>query len=223
GIAPALAAGCTIVAKPAEQTPLTALMLAGILSEAGLPDGVLNVVTGTGREAGAPLVAHPGVDHITFTGSVATGQAVMRSAAQNVTRLVLELGGKSPVAVLADADIDAALEGVLGAIFENAGQICSAGSRLIIDKEIAEPFLDRLLARIATFRIGPGLTECDLGPVNSAEHLARIDSHVAATRRAGNRVLAGGHIATGGVTGEGWFYAPTVIVAGDSTDRLIQD
>jgi aldehyde dehydrogenase (NAD+) len=132
GIAPALAAGCTLVVKPAEQTPFTTLMLAELLHEAGLPDGVLNVVAGTGAEAGAALVSHPGIDHITFTGSVLTGQRVMRAAAEHVTRLQLELGGKSPIVLLADCEIEPAIEGVIGAIYENAGQICSAGSRLIL-------------------------------------------------------------------------------------------
>ena len=141
GIAPALAAGCSVVAKPAEQTPLTALLLARLCLEAGLPPGVCNVVTGTGQEAGAALVRHPGVDHISFTGSVTTGINVMQAAAPNITRLVLELGGKSPVVVLADCDIPAAIDSVIGAIFENAGQICSAGSRLVIARKIHEQFV----------------------------------------------------------------------------------
>jgi aldehyde dehydrogenase (NAD+) len=147
GFAPALAAGCTVVAKPAEQTPFTALLLAKILSDAGLPDGVCNVVTGTGVETGAPLTQHTGVDHITFTGSVQTGKAVMKAAADDVTRVVLELGGKSPVVVLADCDKEQALSGIMGAIYENAGQICSAGSRLVIEKSIHEEFVAELVKR----------------------------------------------------------------------------
>lgn len=223
GIAPALAAGCTIVAKPAEQTPLTALMLAELLSRAGLPAGVLNVVTGTGAEAGAPLVAHPGIDHITFTGSVPTGQRVMRAAADNVTRLVLELGGKSPLAVLADADQDAALSGVMEAIFENAGQICSAGSRLIIERSMADAFLDKLITRIRAMRLGHGLTNSDLGPVNSAQHLAKVDTHAAAARAAGNTILTGGRIARGEGIGAGWFFEPTVILAQSVEDPIVQE
>jgi aldehyde dehydrogenase (NAD+) len=222
GIAPALAAGCTLVVKPAEQTPFTALMLAQLLHEAGLPDGVLNVVTGTGAEAGAALVAHPGIDHITFTGSVATGQRVMRSAADQVTRLVLELGGKSPVVLLADCDIDAALEGVMGAIFENAGQICSAGSRLVIEDAIAQPVLDRLVERVRGLTLGHGLGDATLGPVNSPQQLARIDGHVARARAAGSRILIGGNIATG-VEDGGWFYEPTLIIAQGCDDPLVQE
>lgn len=223
GIAPALAAGCTIVAKPAEQTPFTALMLAELLHEAGLPDGVLNVVTGTGADVGAPLVAHPDVDHITFTGSVATGQRVMRSAADNVTRLVLELGGKSPVVVLSDCDLDTAIEGVIGAIFENAGQICSAGSRLVIERSIAAQFLDRLVARVSRMKVGHGLDEPDIGPVNSATQLATIDRHVTAARAAGNAVLTGGTVAPHEETGGGWFYRPTIIAARSCADLVVQE
>lgn len=222
GIAPALAAGCTVVAKPAEQTPFTALMLAELLYEAGLPAGVLNVVTGTGAEAGAPLVAHPDIDHITFTGSVATGMAVMRAAAQHVTRLVLELGGKSPLVVLADCNMDAALNGVIEAIYENAGQICSAGSRLVLDRSIAVAFMSRLTTRVKDLRIGHGLTNPDLGPVNSLRQLETIDGHVREAVAAGNRVYAGAAIAKSGAADGGWFYEPTIIEAQSSDDPLVQ-
>jgi len=223
GIAPALAAGCTVVAKPAEQTPFTALMLAQLLHEAGLPNGVLNVVTGTGAEAGAPLVAHPGIDHITFTGSVATGQQVMRAAADHVTRLVLELGGKSPLVVLADCDMDAAINGVIEAIYENAGQICSAGSRLILDGSIAVDFMKRLTARVKNLRIGHGLTNPDLGPVNSLRQLETIDGHVRRAVAAGNCVYTGGAIAKSAAAGDGWFYEPTIIEARGPADPLVQE
>jgi aldehyde dehydrogenase (NAD+) len=211
GLAPALAAGCTAVIKPAEQTPLTALMLADLLHQAGLPSGVCNVVTGTGAAAGAPLVAHPGVDHITFTGSVPTGQAVMRAAAEHVTRLVLELGGKSPVVVLADCDLDSAVDNVFGAIFENAGQICSAGSRLVIARGIHEAFVQRLAARAKTLTLGHGLRDEGLGPVNSALHLERIAGHVDRARDRGVTVRTGGKRSTDPRTGKGWFFAPTIL------------
>lgn len=211
GLAPALAAGCTVVAKPAEQTPLTALMLAELLIRAGLPPGVFNVVTGTGAAAGAPLVAHPGIAHVTFTGSVATGIGVMKAAADNVTRLVLELGGKSPVIVLEDADLDAALEGVLGAIFENAGQICSAGSRLVIERTVHARFVARLAERAGALRLGHGLGVADMGPVNSLAQRDRIAGFVDRARARGARVLAGGHVASDPATGQGWFYAPTIL------------
>ncbi len=211
GLAPALAAGCAVVAKPAEQTPLTALMLADLLLRAGLPAGAFNVVTGTGAEAGAPLVAHPGVNHITFTGSAATGIGVMKAAASNVTRLILELGGKSPVVVLGDADLDAALEGVLGAIFENAGQICSAGSRLIVERKIHAEFVGRVAARAKVMKLGHGLRACDMGPVNSQLQLDRIAGFVDRARSRGMRVLCGGGRDVDPESGRGWFFQPTVL------------
>lgn len=223
GIAPALAAGCTLVVKPAEQTPFTTLMLAELLHEAGLPAGVLNVVAGTGAEAGAALVAHPVIDHITFTGSVATGQSVMRAAAEHVTRLQLELGGKSPVVLMADCEIEAAVEGVIGAIYENAGQICSAGSRLIVEKAIAQEVLDRLVARVEAMALGHGLSEAQIGPINSPQQLARIDAHVARARAAGNRILTGGGIVPDAECGGGWFYRPTIILADGLDDPLVQE
>jgi len=223
GIAPALAAGCTLVVKPAEQTPFTTLMLAELLHEAGLPAGVLNVVAGTGAEAGAALVAHPGIDHITFTGSVATGQSVMRAAAEHVTRLQLELGGKSPVVLMADCEIEAAVEGVIGSIYENAGQICSAGSRLIVEKAIAQEVLDRLAARVEAMALGHGLSEAQIGPINSPQQLARIDAHVARARAAGNRILTGGGIVPDAECGGGWFYRPTIILADGPDDPLVQE
>jgi len=217
GLAPALAAGCAVVVKPAEQTPLTALMLAELLHCAGLPAGVCNVVTGTGAAVGAPLVAHPGVDHITFTGSVATGQAVMRAAAEHVTRLVLELGGKSPVLVFADCDLDAAIESAFGAIFENAGQICSAGSRLVIERGIHDRFVERLAARASALTLGHGLRDPGLGPLNSAAQLHRVAGFVERARQRGACVLTGGRPTVDPVTGKGWFFEPTIL------DRLVPD
>lgn len=223
GLAPALAAGCTVVAKPAEQTPFTALMLADILSRAGLPAGVCNVVTGTGAEAGAPLVAHPQVDHITFTGSVATGKNVMKSAADHVTRVVLELGGKSPVIVLDDCDREQALDGVMGAIFENAGQICSAGSRLVLQRGIAEGFLEELVARTRRLALGHGLRNPDMGPVNSAGHLARIAGFMDRAKSRGAQILTGGSTAVDPQTGKGWFFEPTIVADRPASDELVQE
>ena len=223
GIAPALAAGCTAVLKPAEQTPLTALMLADLLARAGLPPGVCNVVTGTGADAGAPLVAHPGVDHITFTGSVATGIGVMRAAAMNVTRVVLELGGKSPVVVMADCDRAAALDGVFDAIFENAGQICSAGSRLLIERSLHDEFIGALVARTRTMTLGHGLRDPDMGPVISAAQLAQITGYVDRARERGRNVLTGGRRAPDAVTGAGWFFPPTVVDDVPADDELVTE
>lgn len=223
GMAPALAAGCTVVAKPAEQTPLTALMLAALCGEAGLPDGVCNVVTGTGAGAGAALVRHPGVQHISFTGSVATGIQVMQAAAAHVTRLVLELGGKSPVVVLADCDVDAAIEGVLGAIYENAGQICSAGSRLVIAREIHEAFVERLRARVEAMTLAHGLRDTGMGPVNSFAHREKIAGYVDRARERGVCVRTGGQACADPLTGRGWFYQPTILDDLEPQDEAVQE
>lgn len=223
GLAPALAAGCSVVIKPAETTPLTALMLADLAHRTGLPAGVFNVVTGTGAEVGGPLTAHPGVDHITFTGSVATGIRVMTEAAKNVTRVQLELGGKSPHVILADADLDRAIPDVMGAIFENAGQICSAGSRLIVERPIRDAFVERMVPAMQAMRAGHGLTNPDLGSINSALQLGRIAGHVDRARDRGLDVLSGGSVITPDAAPGGWFYAPTLIEAGNAMDPIVQD
>jgi aldehyde dehydrogenase (NAD+) len=223
GLAPALAAGCAVVLKPAEQTPLSALMLAALLHEAGLPAGACNVVTGTGAAAGAPLVAHAGIDHITFTGSVATGQAVMRAAATHVTRVVLELGGKSPVLVLPDADLESAVDNAFGAIFENAGQICSAGSRLVVARAIHEAFLARLLDRIAALPLAHGLRDTGMGPLNSAAQLQRVAGFVQRARDRGVAVRCGGRPAAGPGLDGGFFYEPTVLDHLAPQDECVQE
>ena len=223
GIAPALAAGCTVVAKPAEQTPLTALLLAQIAQTAGIPAGVINVVTGTGSQAGAALVGHAGVDHVTFTGSVATGVNVMRNAAEQTTRLLLELGGKSPLVVLADADMDRAVAGTMDGIFENAGQICSAASRLVIDRRIHAVFMERLLDKTRALRWGHGLRNAGMGPVNSAAHLQKIAGFLDRARSSGAQIVCGGHSATDPQTGLGWFFEPTIVDDLRSDDELVQE
>ena len=222
GLAPALAAGCTVVVKPAETTPLTALMLAELLTQAGLADGVCNVVCGTGPDAGAPLVAHRGIDHVTFTGSVATGIGVMQSAATHVASVVLELGGKSPAVVFADCDVDAALDSVFGAIYENAGQICSAGSRLVIARTLHDAFVERLAQRARSLTLGHGLRDPGLGPVNSATQQARIDGHVQRARARGVTVLTGGRPCADPASGQGWFYEPTILDAVPPDDAAVQ-
>ena len=220
GIAPALAAGCCVIAKPAEQTPLSALILAELLHYAGLPKGVCNVVSGTGTEAGAALVAHPDLDHITFTGSFETGVAVMKSAADHVTRLVLELGGKSPLTVLADCNMDAALDGVIGAIFENAGQVCSAGSRLLIERAIHGPFIEKLVQRTKALTIGHGLKDFDLGPVNSQAQLQKISRYLDDAHARGLEIMTGGQVVDDPTVGTGWFVEPTIVNNLTPDDRL---
>jgi acyl-CoA reductase-like NAD-dependent aldehyde dehydrogenase len=223
GVAPALACGCTAVVKPAEQTPLTALLLAGILDEAGLPPGVYNVLTGFGEIAGAALVGHPDVSHVTFTGSVETGKLVMRSAADHVASVTLELGGKSPIVVLADADLDAAIQGTLKAIYSNAGQVCSAGSRLVIERGAHAAMLERLVEASARLRMGHGLDDPDLGPLISSEQLDRVAQYVAGARKRGLRIAAGGAAADVADLRGGWFYEATIIDGVPREDVVVQE
>lgn len=217
-VAPALAAGCTVVAKPAETTPFTALLMAQIISDCGAPPGVANVVTGLGSAAGAALSGHRLVRHITFTGSVPTGVKVASAAAPNIASLTLELGGKSPLVALSDCDIEATAEGARWAIFANAGQICSAGARLVVQRSVHQAILDRLLAKVQALRIGHGLGGAELGAVNSELQLSRIDAHVAGARHRGRQVLCGGRP----LDGPGWFYPPTIIDDLPSDDACVQ-
>lgn len=223
GLAPALAAGCTAVLKPAEQTPLTALLLAEILHQAGLPAGVCNVVTGTGARVGAPLVAHPKVRHVTFTGSVQTGRTVMQAAARNITSVTLELGGKSPMVVLGDCDMAATVEDALWAIYSNAGQICSAGSRLIIERSIHAEFVERLAARANQLNIGHGLRKPDIGAISSLEQLEKISAYVEDAKARDIKVAAGGTRLSDPHSGSGWFFAPTLLDDVRPMDRLVQE
>lgn len=211
GIAPALAAGCSAVAKPAETTPFTALLLGQLLLDAGLPAGVVNVVTGLGTTAGAALVSHPGVRHVTFTGSIPTGIRVALAAAPNITSLTLELGGKSPLIALSDCDVAAAVDGALWAIFSNAGQICSAGSRLIVQRAIHSQFMEQLVARANRLKVGHGLRTADIGAINSALQLQRISDSVDGARARGRKVLCGGTSGADAATDSGWFYRPTIL------------
>jgi len=222
GIAPALAAGCSAVVKPAETTPYTALMIAELLIRAGLPAGVVNVVTGTGAEAGAPLVRDPRVRHVTFTGSVQTGVGVMQAVAPNVTGLTLELGGKSPLVAFADADAEKVAEGALWAIFSNAGQICSAGSRLVIHRDLHAQVLERLVQKATALRFGHGLHNPDMGALNSERHQAAISGHVERARARGVEILCGGQATTDPATGKGWFFEPTILDALSTDDPAIQ-
>lgn len=221
-LAPALAAGCSAVVKPAEQTPMTAIVLGSLLLEAGLPAGVVNILSGTGTATGAPLVAHRDVRHVTFTGSTTTGIKVMRAAARNVTSVLPELGGKSPVVVLADADVARTVENVLGAIYENAGQICSAGSRLVVERPLHDELVGKLVARARAIRLGHGLRGAQMGPINSLAHLERIARMVDAARDRGVEVLCGGQRAVDPETGKGWFYEPTILAGADEGDDVVQ-
>lgn len=209
-VAPALACGNTVVLKPAEQTPLTALELARVADEAGLPAGVLNVVPGLGQTAGAALVRHPGVDKIAFTGSTAVGKQIQREAAGTMKRISLELGGKSPNVVLADADLKAAVRGAASGIFYNCGQACTAGSRLLVAESIRAEFLDQLQARAEKMVPGdPMESSTRLGPLISEEALDRVMGYIEKGREEGAELLTGGERASVN-GGRGYFVQPTI-------------
>jgi phenylacetaldehyde dehydrogenase len=208
-IAPALAAGCTVVLKPAEDTSLTALRMAELMQEAGFPPGVLNVVTGLGGRAGAALAAHSGVDKIAFTGSTEVGKLMLEAARGNLKKLTLELGGKSPVIVLPDADLELTIPGVANAIFFNSGQVCVAGSRLYVHEKIFDRVLEGVVAYARGIRLGHGLDPAtQMGPVVSRKQADRIAGYIASGKQEGASVLTGG----GQAGPAGTFIEPTVLV-----------
>ncbi|MFE9650746.1 aldehyde dehydrogenase family protein [Streptomyces sp. NPDC006365] len=209
GSAPALAAGCTVVLKPSPEAPLTPLEIGRIALECGLPPGVLNVVPGDG-ETGAALAGHPDINQVTFTGSVPTGIKVAQAAAANVVPSVTELGGKSPVVVFADADFDLALGAVAASAFGNAGQTCSAGTRLLLQRG-AEEFLDKLVAHAAALRVGPGLTDPDVGPLVAARQRDRVLGYVDLAREEGAVARAGGRAPSDPALADGYYVEPTVL------------
>ena len=219
-IAPALAAGNTVVAKPPEWAPLTASLLADITREAGLPDGVFNVVQGIGAEAGAALVAHPDVARVCFTGSVATGRLVAAAAGAQLTPVSLELGGKSPLLVFADADLDLAVDNAVGQ-YDNAGQVCLAGTRLLVDAAVADEFLSRFLERAAALRQGdPRDGQTSIGPNITRAHLEKVDGFVRRAVAGGARVLLGG-----GVNPDlgGLYYQPTLLSGAASGSEILTE
>src|SRR5271157_4227367 len=205
---PALAMGCTMVLKPAEQTPLTALRVAQLAQEAGIPDGVINVVPGFGPTAGAALTSHMDVDKIAFTGEYTTGQIIMEAAARsNLKRVTLELGGKSPNVVFADADIDAAVEGSWFGLFFNQGQCCCAGSRLFVEEKVHDQFVDKMLKKVKTRKVGdPFDPETTQGPQVSQEQCDRIMGYIESGKKEGAKLLTGG----GRFGDRGYFVEPTV-------------
>ena len=208
---PALLAGNTVVFKPAEDTPLCALRLAEILEEAGLPPGVVNTVFGLGPEAGEALVRHPAVAAISFTGSVPTGRRISELCGAQLKRCSLELGGKNAIVVMADADVELAVDGALWGAFGTSGQRCTASSRLVVQRPVAGAFTEQLLARVAGLRLGDGLEAgVDVGPVINEKQLRRIHGYTEVGVAEGGRLLAGGEIATEGTLSRGWFYRPTV-------------
>jgi phenylacetaldehyde dehydrogenase len=219
-IGPALATGCSVVLKPAEDTPLTALRLAGLALEAGVPPGALNVITGDGPTAGASLAAHPGIDKVAFTGSTAVGKRIGQAALENMTRISLELGGKSPVIVLDDVDPAVAASGAANAIFFNSGQVCVAGSRLYVQRKAYDAVLDGISAIAGKMRIGPGLEKgTQLGPLVSERQLTRVSGYVRTGLDEGATLMAGGQ--RHGT--RGWFHQPTILTGVAPSARVAQE
>jgi phenylacetaldehyde dehydrogenase len=219
-LGPALATGCTVVLKPAEQTPLTALFLGELIQEAGYPDGVVNVVTGDGIAAGAPLTQHPGVNKITFTGSTEVGKLIGKAAMDNMARVTLELGGKSPVIVLEDCDPAVAAAGAAQAIYFNQGQVCCAGSRLYVHKKNFDRVVADLADQANALKIGHGLDPlAQMGPLVSQEQMERVCSYIDIGRQQGAEIVAGG----GRATDIGYFVKPTVMTRVDQKARVVQE
>jgi phenylacetaldehyde dehydrogenase len=222
-LGPALAAGNTVVLKPAEQTPLSALRLGELIIEAGFSSGVVNIVTGDGPGAGAPLSAHTDVDKISFTGDYETGRKILDASKGNLKRVTLELGGKSPNIVFADADLDAAVDGSFAAVFFNQGQCCVAGARLFAHVDIAEELTARLVEKAEAVRLGSGLDEAtEMGPLVSGVQLDRVLGHVEAARSQGAEILVGGERADGELA-DGHFMRPTVMNNVDPAMDVMQD
>ena len=221
-VAAALAAGNACVVKPAEDACLSLLRVAELAAASGLPEGALNLVTGLGAEAGAALVEHPGVDHLSFTGSPATGAGVAAAAAKRHCPVTLELGGKSPQIVFADADLDLALPAIVNAIVQNAGQTCSAGSRLLVERSAYERVLEELGARFSRLVVGPALADCDCGPLIRASQRARVEGFLEHARDAGIATVATGTLA-GGAPAGGYYVLPTLLRDVPHDDRIACD
>jgi (Z)-2-((N-methylformamido)methylene)-5-hydroxybutyrolactone dehydrogenase len=220
-LAPALAAGCTVVVKPSDYTPVSALALADLITEAGFPPGVVNIVTGWGPEVGKALVAHPGVDKIAFTGSTQVGKLIAKAAADNLTRVTLELGGKSAQVIFADADLDAAANGVIAGVFAATGQTCMAGSRVVVHRDVGDALVERIVARAKTIKIGNPLdAETEMGPLATDKQYETVLSHFESARADGATIAYGGKPvdALGG-----WFVEPTVLVDTNRDMRAVRE
>ncbi len=219
-IAPALATGCTIVLKPSEVTPLGALRLGELAIEAGIPPGVLNIVTGFGADAGTALVAHPLVDKISFTGSVATGKAINKLATDTMKNVTLELGGKSPVLVLDDANLKKAVPAIARGIFGNTGQVCVAGSRLYVQRGIYEQAVEMLSKQARSLKMGPGLhPESQIGPLVSAQHREKVMGYIKAGLEQGAQAVTGGHA----IEGPGYYVEPTIFANPSQESKVVQE
>jgi phenylacetaldehyde dehydrogenase len=220
-LAPALATGCTVVLKVAEQTPLSALRLGELIAEAGIPDGVVNVLAGYGETAGAALAAHPGVDKVAFTGSTEVGKLILKAAAGNLKKVTLELGGKSPVVVLDDADLDKVIPGAASAIFFNHGQCCCAGSRLMIHENIFDQVVAGVADQARSINVGPGLDPAtQMGPLVSEEQFQRVTGYIKSGMDEGAEVVAGGHKAP---DNGGYFVQPTVLTRTNPGMKVVRE
>jgi phenylacetaldehyde dehydrogenase len=219
-LAPALAAGCSIVMKPAEETPLTALFMAKLVEEAGFPAGIVNVVTGYGHTAGAAISSHPGIDKVTFTGSTEVGRLILQAATGNLKKVTLELGGKSPAIVLPDADLDIAIPGAASGIFFNHGQVCTAGSRLYVHRSIFDRVVEGVADIARNMKVGPGLDPTtEIGPLVSRTQQERVCAYIAAGREGGAEIVAGGTTPDSG----GFFVNPTVFVNTRSDMSIVRE
>jgi phenylacetaldehyde dehydrogenase len=219
-LGPALAAGCCVVLKPAEQTPLSALLLGELVQEAGIPDGVVNVVPGYGETAGAALSAHPDVDKVAFTGSTEVGKLILQAAAGNLKKVSLELGGKSPDIVFQDADLPATVPGVSSAIFFNHGQCCCAGSRLYVEEKAFDKVVEGVSAEASKIHLGPGLDPAtEMGPLVSEEQLKRVTGYLEAGFKEGAKATVGGSR----YGDKGYFVKPTVLVNTDQKMKVVQE
>jgi phenylacetaldehyde dehydrogenase len=219
-LGPALATGNTVVLKPAEQTPLTALRLGELIQEAGIPDGVVNIVPGYGETAGAALAAHPGVDKIAFTGSTEVGKLILQAAAGNLKKVSLELGGKSPNVVFADVDLDTAIAGAASAIFFNHGQCCCAGSRLYVENSVFDKVVEGVAEQAKKINVGPGMEpSTDMGPLVSAEQLNRVCGYLESGFSEGAKAVVGG----GRHGDKGYFVEPTVLVNTNERMKVVQE
>lgn len=223
-VAPALAAGCTMVLKPSEVTPLSTIAMVRLIEEAGVPEGVVNLVQGNGAVAGAALTDTPDVDLVSFTGGLSTGRSILTTAAQHVTRVALELGGKNPHIVFADADLDCAIDQVLTGVFLHSGQVCSAGARLIIADSIADDVVAELVVRAQRIRLGNGMDPAaQTGPLVSEAQRSKIEAFVAAGVAEGAQLLTGGARPDDPALAAGSFYLPTIFDRCDRTMRIVQE
>jgi betaine-aldehyde dehydrogenase len=220
-LAPALAAGCTCVLKPAEQTPLTVLEMANWFADIGLPPGVVNIVTGFGETAGAPLVTHADVDKVAFTGSAAVGKLIVKMAADTVKRVTLELGGKSPNIFFADADFEAAIDGALFGVFVNQGEVCSAGSRILVEKAIYSKFVDAMAEKAKKIRLGPPLErETKMGPLVSKEQYDRVRGYQETGKKEAKLAAGGGRPAS---IGKGYYVEPTIFYDVNNSAKIARE